>query len=146
MRNRLAGTTDLEILARSRRYRGVNDRINPQVVSPIPTAGGDRRFWTVSSRPVHDESLGTAAALAEPWPLVGRELELAQITDAHANGACPGAVIHAPAGVGKSRLAREACTAAETNGELALWAQATASSATIPLGALASLIPERGSV
>ena len=91
---------------------------------------------------VRDEPSGTAAALAEPWPLVGRELELAQIIGAHADEACPGAVIHAAAGAGKSRLAREACTAAETMGELALWAQATASSATIPLGALASLVPD----
>ena len=91
---------------------------------------------------VRDEPSGTAAALAEPWPLVGRELELARIIGAHADDACPGAVIHAAAGAGKSRLAREACTAAETMGELALWAQATASSATIPLGALASLVPD----
>ncbi len=76
------------------------------------------------------------------WPLVGRESELAQIVSAHDDEACPGAIIYASAGVGKSRLAREACAAAETNGELALWAQATASSATIPLGALASLIPD----
>lgn len=66
------------------------------------------------------------AALGEPWPLVGRESELAQIIGAHGDESCPGAVIHAAAGVGKSRLAREACTVAETNGELALWAQATA--------------------
>ena len=64
------------------------------------------------------------------------------IIGAHADEACPGAVIHAAAGAGKSRLAREACSAPETMGELALWAQATASSATIPLGALASLVPD----
>lgn len=36
----------------------------------------------------------------------------------------------------------EACIAAEVNGPASLWARATASSATIPLGALAALIPD----
>lgn len=51
-------------------------------------------------------------------------------------------VVVASAGVGKSRLAREACAAAHANGALTLWSQATASSAAIPLGALAGLIPD----
>lgn len=50
-------------------------------------------------------------------------------------------VISASAGVGKSRLAREVCAEAQAIGVPTLWAQATASSATIPLGALAALIP-----
>jgi DNA-binding CsgD family transcriptional regulator len=50
-------------------------------------------------------------------------------------------VISAAAGVGKSRLAREACAEAQAVGVPVLWAQATESSAAIPLGALAGLIP-----
>ena len=50
-------------------------------------------------------------------------------------------LISAPAGVGKSRLAREAFAVAEADGARTMWAQATASSATIPLGALAPVIP-----
>jgi len=96
----------------------------------------------IIARRVRDELSGSAAALGGAWPLVGRESELAQITSARADEACPGAIIRAPAGVGKSRLAREACAAAEMQGSLALWAQATASSAKIPLGALAGLIPD----
>ena len=76
------------------------------------------------------------------WPLVGRNAELAQIAAARADERCPAVVISAAAGVGKSRLAREACIAAEVDGPPSLWAQATASSATIPLGALAALIPD----
>lgn len=76
------------------------------------------------------------------WPLVGRNTELAQIAAARADEWCPAVVISAAAGVGKSRLAREACMAAEVDGPPSLWAQATASSATIPLGALAALIPD----
>ena len=48
----------------------------------------------------------------------------------------------AGAGVGKSRLAREAHAAAQRSGALAVWAQATRSSATVPLGAFAGLIPD----
>jgi DNA-binding CsgD family transcriptional regulator len=66
---------------------------------------------------------------------------MAQVAAARADPACPGAAIVAPAGIGKSRLAREACTAAQTEGAVTLWAQATACSAAIPLGALAGLIP-----
>ena len=51
-------------------------------------------------------------------------------------------VVVASAGVGKSRLAREACAAADADGALSVWSQATASSAVIPLGAVAGLIPE----
>jgi DNA-binding NarL/FixJ family response regulator len=80
--------------------------------------------------------------VAGAWPLVGRNAELAQIAAARADERCPAVVISAAAGVGKSRLAREACIAAEVDGPPSLWAQATASSATIPLGALAALIPD----
>ena len=83
-----------------------------------------------------------SAAVTGSWPLVGPETELAQIAAARADERCPAVVISAPAGVGKSRLAREACIAAEVKGPPSLWVQATASSATIPLGALAALIPD----
>ncbi|HEY6522561.1 MAG TPA: LuxR C-terminal-related transcriptional regulator [Solirubrobacteraceae bacterium] len=80
--------------------------------------------------------------MASAWPLIGRASELAQIDAAIRDPGCHGAVIAALPGVGKSRLAREACALAEARGALILWAQATASSATIPLGALAGLIPD----
>lgn len=73
---------------------------------------------------------------------MGRDAELAQISAARADPACPAVVLIAAAGVGKSRLAREACVAAEEAGTATLWAQATASTATIPLGAFAGLIPD----
>jgi DNA-binding CsgD family transcriptional regulator len=44
---------------------------------------------------------------AEPWPLVGRDLELASFAAAWAARRCQGVVIHGPAGIGKSRLAEE---------------------------------------
>jgi DNA-binding CsgD family transcriptional regulator len=90
---------------------------------------------------VAEQLSATVAAAQGPWALVGRASEMAQVAAARADPACPGAVIIAPAGVGKSRLAREASMAAEAEGAVTLWAQATVCSAVIPLGALAGLIP-----
>ena len=76
------------------------------------------------------------------WPWTGREPELAAIAAARADPGCPGVVVEAPAGAGKSRLGREACAAAERGGALVAWVQATTSAAAIPLGAFAGLLPE----
>ena len=51
-------------------------------------------------------------------------------------------VLRAAAGVGKSRLAREANAAAAADGLPAIWVQATRSASAIPLGAFADLIPD----
>jgi DNA-binding NarL/FixJ family response regulator len=76
------------------------------------------------------------------WPLVGRDRELARIAQARAERDCGGVVVCASAGVGKSRLAREACAAAEREGALVEWVQATSSAASVPLGAFAGLLPD----
>jgi DNA-binding NarL/FixJ family response regulator len=76
------------------------------------------------------------------WPLIGRERELERIAQARADPDCRGVVVSAEAGVGKSRLAREAHAAAERDGAVAHWAQATSSAAAVPLGAFAGLIPD----
>jgi DNA-binding CsgD family transcriptional regulator len=81
-------------------------------------------------------SVGAAAT----WPMVGRVNELAEVAQARARGT-GGVVVHAPAGVGKSRLAREALAEAERGGMQTLWVQATRSAATVPLGAFAAVIP-----
>ena len=82
------------------------------------------------------------SSLSATWPLTGREAELMRIAEALGDADCRGIVVSAGAGVGKSRLAREAHAAAQRDGALAVWAQATRSSATVPLGAFAGLIPE----
>ena len=79
---------------------------------------------------------------ARAWPLVGREAELERIAGARRLDGCPGVIVHAPAGVGKSRLAREANAAAAAEGLPAIWVQATRSASTIPLGAFADLVPD----
>ena len=83
-------------------------------------------------------------AEALEWPLVGREEELARIDGLRGTAGAPGVVIVAPAGVGKSSLARHAVAAAQRDGAFTGWVQATRSAATIPLGALAALLPDDG--
>ena len=80
--------------------------------------------------------------VAAEWPLVGRDYELENIAQARGDAACRGVVVSAVAGVGKSRLAREAHAAAQRDGAVVGWVQATTSAATVPLGAFAGLIPE----
>jgi DNA-binding CsgD family transcriptional regulator len=75
------------------------------------------------------------------WPFEGRGEELAAIEAAFASPAVNAVVLSGPAGVGKSRLARQAllrlrCRRTD-------WIAATRSGATIPFGALAHLLPDR---
>jgi DNA-binding CsgD family transcriptional regulator/tetratricopeptide (TPR) repeat protein len=77
------------------------------------------------------------------WPLVGRREELARITNAWRTGG-GGVVLVGQTGVGKTRLAIEALTAAEAAGAVTARVAATAAAAAIPLGALAPLVPELG--
>ena len=74
--------------------------------------------------------------------LVGRERELALIGAARDERGCPGVVIVGAAGVGKTRLAREAVAGAGRAGSALEWAQATRSAATIPLAAFSAVIPQ----
>ncbi|UMB69328.1 ATP-binding protein [Mycobacterium paraterrae] len=72
------------------------------------------------------------------WPLTGRSEELAVIDDVfRADGSDAGVVIAGAAGVGKTRLAREAMMAARDRGWTTRWASGTAAAQSIPLGAFA---------
>jgi DNA-binding CsgD family transcriptional regulator len=75
------------------------------------------------------------------WPLVGREDELAWLAAARREDAFPAVVVSGAAGVGKTRLAREALAAAASEGAATEWVQATQAAASIPLGAFAALVP-----
>jgi DNA-binding CsgD family transcriptional regulator len=79
--------------------------------------------------------------VAPGWILVGRREQLAVIEDALGASTASGVLIHGPAGVGKSRLADEALTAAERDGRRTGRATASAAAALAPLGALAHLLP-----
>jgi DNA-binding CsgD family transcriptional regulator len=75
------------------------------------------------------------------WPLVGRAAELARIARVRADADCCGVVLSAAAGIGKSRLARDAVAAAEADGAAVTWIRATRSAATVPMGAFAGWLP-----
>ncbi len=95
------------------------------------------------SRPTAVTGLSPSSLFGESvrrWPLIGRESERRQIARARLAKA-PGVMVLAPAGVGKSRLAREALAQAERDGALTVWVQATRSAASVPLGAFAGVLP-----
>lgn len=75
------------------------------------------------------------------WPLTGREAELATFTRAWAARACRGWVICGPIGVGKTRLAEECLARAAHEGWRPARVTASAAVGTVPLGAIAHLVP-----
>lgn len=92
-------------------------------------------------RPVMRAHPAAEVRLGSVWPFVGREEELAAIADVRADGGC-GVVVRAHAGIGKSRLGREALASAQQAGAMTEWVQATRSAGLVPLGACAGLLPE----
>jgi hypothetical protein len=69
------------------------------------------------------------------WPLIGRSQEMRAIGAAIMAPDVSGIVVHGAAGVGKSRIAREALSAAASQGCEARWAVGTSSARAVPLGA-----------
>lgn len=69
------------------------------------------------------------------WPLIGRSQEMQAVEAAIVDPDVSGIVIHGAAGVGKSRIAREALSEAASKGYEVRWAVGTSSARTIPLGA-----------
>src|SRR5437764_15035223 len=77
------------------------------------------------------------------WPLVGRTAELHRLRRLITTEAAGGVATAGPAGVGKTRLAMEALHAAEGSGQFTARVTATRAAATLPLGAVAGLLPAR---
>jgi hypothetical protein len=78
------------------------------------------------------------------WPLVGREEELTAVKVAMDDASVSGVVLAGTAGVGKTRLAREAIALARAAGLTTRWAVATQAASAIPFGAFAQLLPDPG--
>lgn len=75
------------------------------------------------------------------WPLIGRSGEIRGIEAAISAPDVPGVVIRGAAGVGKSRIAREALAAAEAAGYETQFVVGTSSARAIPLGAFSAWTP-----
>ena len=83
--------------------------------------------------------------MAKPWPLVGRDEELRFVAAALRSRTSPsGVVLAGTAGVGKTRLAREALRRTARPGSQIRWAYGTASARSTPLGALEGLLGDLG--
>jgi len=79
------------------------------------------------------------------WPFTGRSDEMRQIAAALAEPAVAGIVVCGAAGVGKSRMAREALDAAAATGCEVRWVVGASCARELPLGALASWAGPPGS-
>jgi DNA-binding CsgD family transcriptional regulator len=77
-----------------------------------------------------------------PWPLTGRSEEMRLIEAALSDEGSSGIVICGAAGVGKSRVAREALDAAASRGCVTHWAVGTSCARTLPLGAFTAWLRE----
>jgi len=75
------------------------------------------------------------------WPLIGRRAELARIGELLGRSDVRGIVLAGTSGVGKTRLADECLELAAKAGFATVRVSATRAAATIPLGALAPLLP-----
>ncbi|WP_113964632.1 LuxR C-terminal-related transcriptional regulator [Mycobacterium shimoidei] len=75
------------------------------------------------------------------WPLIGRSQEMRAIETALCASDVSGIVVHGAAGVGKSRIVREALSVAESRGYETRWAVGTSSARTVPLGAFTAWAP-----
>jgi len=74
----------------------------------------------------------------QAWPLTGRAEELGVIADVlYPDGPSAGVTIVGSAGVGKTRLAREAMSAAAERGWAVRWVVGTVAAQSVPLGAFA---------
>jgi len=76
------------------------------------------------------------------WPLTGRQAEVERLDALLAAKGRAGVVLAGPPGVGKTRLANECLDVAVTRGYATARAVASRAAAGIPLGALATLLPE----
>jgi DNA-binding CsgD family transcriptional regulator len=79
--------------------------------------------------------------MAAPWPLVGRDDALSRIAELFDGDERTGVVLVGPAGVGKTRLAKETLELGQQRGWATALAVGSRAAADIPLGALAALLP-----
>ncbi len=88
----------------------------------------------------HLSGFAFATRLKASWPLTGRELELAALGDCVGTAHAPSVYLFGQAGVGKTRLAAELRSQAESKGVATLRIVGTATASGVPFGAVAHLL------
>src|ERR671938_233926 len=101
----------------------------------MPAERSVRTLPSVERRAESMQSTLTESSTAPPWPLVAGEAKRGRIPRALAGETPGGVVLAGPAGVGRTRLAREAVRRAEAAGCVAEAFTATRALATVPFGA-----------
>ena len=81
------------------------------------------------------------ASLPLQWPLIGRHEHIELFESTLADPRAHGFVVHGPAGVGKTRLGDECLSVAHRQGRAVARATAAEGIRSVPLGALAHLLP-----
>lgn len=99
--------------------------------------------WTKTGQILGEpcDEVSTLFCVRLTWPLTGRAGEMQLIEDAISDPGSSGVVIYGAAGVGKSRIAREALSAAASRGYATRWLVGTSSARTLPLGAFTAWAP-----
>ncbi|HTE71782.1 MAG TPA: LuxR C-terminal-related transcriptional regulator [Actinomycetes bacterium] len=85
--------------------------------------------------------LPRSAADRPSWPLTGRHAELDSVVDSLRSDTGKAVLVTGAAGVGKSRLAREAMDRLATDGWTTTWVAAGPATRDTPLGAVSHLLP-----
>ncbi len=113
---------------------GVPRQFSGPGAGPRPTPES-RPDGPVASRTAPDRST---------WPYVDRDGELEAVLGMVGRAGTAAVVVSGPPGAGRTRLAQEVRRALEARGRRVEWVTCTRGMATIPLGALAHLVPADG--
>jgi DNA-binding CsgD family transcriptional regulator len=116
-------------------------RIAREALAVAASHGAETRWATTLMCAVGPRSPGLreyADSVRVAWPLTGRREEMRTIEAAIADPEVAGTVVCGAAGVGKSRIVREALSAAASNGAEVRWAVATSSAKELPLATFAA--------
>jgi DNA-binding CsgD family transcriptional regulator len=116
----------------------------------VPRFPGPKTFWipaipnsfAIVLRRSQKGSYAVSVRLR--WPLTGRLEEMRLIEAALSDKGSSGIVICGAAGVGKSRIAREALHSARSRGCVTHWAVGTSCARSLPLGAFTTWVPSEG--
>lgn len=121
---------DTEMIEHQARTAAQHEADDGSIVESVPTP-------QVTNRPGDVD----APELDDQWPLVGRHEEMEQLQRAYRDHQVGGVLITGPAGIGKTRLARECVTHITAAGTPTVRVSGHAESAEVPLGAISHLLP-----